>query len=736
MGKKRKKKERRKRFELPGGVKQIIWGITMIVFALLVVLSFFGKAGTGGDYFMKGGNFLIGSTVFLLPVILIIAGATLLISRGEEENFFHRAAKSFWPVIIAVFLLLFGIGGILASYNTEVRNGGMVGFLLSWPLLRFLGFWATLIIFSAAIIVGTVIFYKFLGVWSKKKTKEEKSDEKEKSASMDIGAPADKPSIIRKIFAPKFKVKEIPPFAKKENKTEESQEPVKVEIKKTGKVFSYVPPPLDLLYSDKGMPNSGDTNVNSAIIKKTFQNFGIEVTMSEINIGPTVTQYTLKPAEGIKLSKITGLSNDLALALAAHPIRIEAPIPGRSLVGIEVPNKGRAEVRLRNLIEVENFQKSPMNLVLALGRDVAGFPIYADLTKMPHLLVAGATGTGKTIFLNSLIGSLLYQPSTSTKSAGPETLRLVLVDPKRVEFPVYEKLPHLLCPVIYSAQQTINALRWLTREMERRFEVLAAAHARNIASFNEKALNKKEDPLPFIVVVIDELADLMAAKGREVEAGIVRLAQMARAVGIHLVVATQRPSVEVITGLIKANITSRITFQVASQVDSRTIIDTSGAEKLLGSGDMLYISATTPKPKRIQGAYVSDKEIKKVVSHIEENSDNLSVSMDDGLLNELNRGLEDGPISFHGYNNNENGAEEPMYEEAKRVVLESKRASASLLQRRLRVGYARAARLIDILEEKGVVGPPEGAKPREVYGDAQTLQQSENLEKEDGWEKV
>ncbi|KPJ55426.1 hypothetical protein AMJ47_01010 [Parcubacteria bacterium DG_72] len=725
MRKRRKKKRKKeKRFELPGGVKQIIWGIIMIVFALLVVLSFFGKAGTGGGYFMRGATFLMGSTVFLLPLVLIIAGVTLLISKNEEENFFNRAAKSLWPVIIAVFLLLFGIAGILGSYNIQAKNGGIIGFLLSWPFLRFLGFWATLIIFSAAVVVGAVIFYRFLGIFSKKK-----------ALATDEAKPGEqKPSIIRKIFTPKFKVKQVPPFGKKQNKIEEFQEPIKTEIKKTSTVFSYVPPSLGLLYSDKGIPNSGDTNVNSAIIKKTLQNFGIEVTMSEINIGPTVTQYTLKPAEGVKLSKITSLSNDLALALAAHPIRIEAPIPGRSLVGIEVPNKGRAEVRLRNLIEADSFQKSSMNLVLALGRDVAGFPIYADLTRMPHLLVAGATGTGKTIFLNSLIGSLLYQPSTSNKSAGPETLRLILVDPKRVEFPVYERLPHLLCPVIYSAQQTINALKWLTGEMERRFEILAAARARDIISFNAKALDKKEDPLPFIVLIIDELADLMAAKGREIEAGIVRLAQMARAVGIHLVVATQRPSVEVITGLIKANITSRITFQVASQVDSRTVMDTSGAEKLLGSGDMLYVSAVTPKPKRIQGAFVSDKEIKKVVSHIEENFDNLAISMNDDLVNELNKGIEQGSISFH--RNNENGTEEPLYEEAKKVVLESKRASASLLQRRLRVGYARAARLIDILEDKGIVGPPEGSKPREVYGDVETMQQSEGLEKEDGWEKV
>jgi len=557
---------------------------------------------------------------------------------------------------------------------------------------------------------------------------------------------APRTSIIKKIFAPKFKVEKVPHSIEEEIKEAQNtvasaeEKPVeKSGTKPSGKIFDYVPPPLDLLTAEKGAPTSGDTNLNTAIIKKALQNFGIDVTMSEVNIGPTVTQYTLKPAEGIKLSKITTLSNDLALSLAAHPIRIEAPIPGRSLVGIEVPNKGRAEVRLRNLIENEAFQSSPMNLALALGRDVAGTPVYTDLTKMPHLLVAGATGTGKTIFLNSLMASLLFQPSTQTKSASPETIRLVMVDPKRVEFPVYNSLPHLLCPVIYTASQTVNALRWLTGEMERRFDVLAQARSRDIGSYNSRAIKESSDTLPYIVVIIDELADLMMAKGREIEAGIVRLAQMARAVGIHLVVATQRPSVEVITGLIKANITSRVTFQVASQVDSRTIIDTSGAEKLLGSGDMLFVSAQTPKPKRIQGAYVSDKEMRRVVKHIE--MQNIETEMDESLVEEINRtDIPEG--SAANFYDQENNAEDSLYEEAKKVVIDSRKASASLLQRRLRVGYARAARLVDMLEEKGVVGPAEGAKPREVFGE-KASEASYNFSEEkkpqvtdDGWEKI
>lgn len=732
------KREKRSRFSLPDEVKQMIFGVLMILIAIIISLSFFGKAGRAGQFFMRGTRFLIGETVFLIPLIFILGGLALLRFKGE------RKFRAFWPVILAVLILILGLTGILASFNAQNMKGGWLGYILSWPFLRYFGFWATQLIFLALVVIGVLIFWQFLGRPLKKEKPEAAQvpgkpptfPEKVGANPPLLGKVGGKPSIIKRIFAPRFKVKEVPGFAPKEvGQPEKELSPLKLETKPISKdiVFSYQPPPFNLLEPDHGTPASGDTRINSAIIKKTLQNFGIEVTMSEINTGPTVTQYTLKPAEGVKLSKITGLSNDLALALASHPIRIEAPIPGRSLVGIEVPNNVRARVRLRNLIENSNFQKSPSNLAIALGRDVSGIPIYTDLAKMPHLLVSGSTGTGKTIFLNSLILSLLFQPSTSTKSAGPETLRFILVDPKRVEFPVYNNLPHLLCPVIYSATQTISALKWLTSEMERRFDLLSEARARDIASFNEMALKNETEPLPFIVLIIDELADLMAAKGREIEAGIVRLAQMARAVGIHLVVATQRPSVEVITGLIKANITSRITFQVASQVDSRTVLDTAGAEKLLGLGDMLYVSAEVVKPKRIQGAYVSEKEVRKVVKHITSKVEELkpSVEMESQLIKELEK--DSGETRASGAGAALYGEDDPLYEEAKRMVIEARKASASLLQRRLRVGYARAARLIDILEEKGVVGPGEGAKPREVYGD---LPGEEGRENEEGWEKV
>ncbi len=662
----------------------------MFLIAVLVVLSFFDLAGTAGQYFVKVSTFLFGKAVFVLPLVLVLGGLAFLGLKYKNK----------WPIILAMFLLVLGISGLFECFNHDLRQGGWVGYLASFPFLKAFGLIATQVIFGAIIIIGAVILWQFL-YRPKPKEKEEK------------------PTLIKRIFAPKFKVKPIeealPALIERKEQAKEKASVLDLKTRPVGLTKEdYAFPLLDLLESDKGVPTVGDIRINSTIIKRTLENFNINVEMSGVNTGPTVTQYTLKPAEGVKLSKITTLSNDLSLALAAHPIRIEAPIPGRPLVGIEVPNRSRTLVRLRNLIENQNFQNSVSSLTIALGRDVAGNPIFADLGRMPHLLVAGSTGTGKTICLNSIILSLLYQNS-------PDILKLILIDPKRVEFPVYNDLPHLLTPVIFDAQKSVNALKWLISEMERRFDILSQEHARDILSYNEKMLKQGQEPIPYIILIVDELADLMAARGREIEAGIVRLAQMARAVGIHLIVATQRPSVEVITGLIKANITSRITFQVASQVDSRTVLDTAGAEKLLGLGDMLFVSAEISKPKRIQAAFASDKEVKKVVKYIKDQSKTEELPKE--LTQELEKTLEEkGELEFLA------GEDDPLYEEAKKLVVETKKASASLLQRRLRVGYARAARLIDILESRGVVGPGEGAKPREVY--------IKTEEEDEGWKKV
>ena len=421
--------------------------------------------------------------------------------------------------------------------------------------------------------------------------------------------------------------------------------------------------------------------------------------MGEISIGPSVTQYTLRPAQGIKLSRITALHNDLALALAAHPIRIEAPIPGKSLVGIEIPNRTSALVGLRNLIEADEFQKSPVPLFFPLGLNVAGRPVYADLGKMPHLLIAGSTGAGKSVCIHSLIVSLIYRNS-------PQDLRFLMIDPKRVELTLYNNIPHLLAPVIIDAKKAILALRWAAKEMERRYEVISSAGVRDIHSYHQEL----KESMPYLVIVIDELADIMAAYPRELEASVVRLAQMSRAVGIHLVVSTQRPSVDVITGLIKANITSRIALQVASQIDSRTILDMAGAEKLLGNGDMLYLANDMGKPRRVQGTFISEQEVKRVAAYLIDEYEGMP---EPDLLIDSDNGVQ-APVLDENAMNDE-FLDDELYEEARQVVIQAQKASASYLQRRLRIGYARAARLLDILEERGVIGPGEGAKPREVY---------------------
>ena len=707
MASKKKQKKiierERKRQIFPPKVKQYIWGVVIFLLAIITTLSFFELAGSGGGVLKNIFMFLLGRTVFALPLVFLLGGLMFFSSRYQN--------KVLAPV--AMSLLALSVAGILECLNSGAKDGGWLGYLIAWPLLRGFGLWVSMIIFGALAIVGAIMVFQFLKQERRPFVLEEKEEEAETEPEQST-TEGQGPSLLARIFSPKFKIKEVEPSAK-EQKSKKTALAGEIDAKTEKiKMAGYQPPPLDLLEPDREVPASGDIKSNTAIIKRTLENFDIPVEMAEVNVGPTVTQYTMKPAEGIKLSRITALSNNLSLALSAHPLRMEAPIPGRPLVGVEVPNKKRATVRMRNMLSDLSYKNDSFNLPLALGRDVSGQPVVVDLAKMPHMLVAGSTGSGKTICLNTLIMSLLYKHS-------PELLRLILVDPKRVEFPVYNDLPHLLCPVIFGPQKTINALKWLTEEMERRFDVLSANKARDIGSYNAKP--GEEGLLPYIVVVIDELADLMAARGKEIEAGIVRLAQMARAVGIHLVVATQRPSVEVITGLIKANITSRVTFLVASQIDSRTVLDVSGAEKLLGQGDMLFVSAENQKPKRIQGVYISEKEIRKVVGYIKSKTigailedEEVSPEMPDGgMTQSLGKALEGSASMLGGISEDAYGSDDSLYEEAKKLVIESGKASASLLQRRLRLGYARAARLIDVLEERGVVGPADGAKPREVY---------------------
>ncbi|PIR54465.1 cell division protein FtsK [Candidatus Peregrinibacteria bacterium CG10_big_fil_rev_8_21_14_0_10_42_8] len=456
--------------------------------------------------------------------------------------------------------------------------------------------------------------------------------------------------------------------------------------------------------------NDEELKMQAKLIEEKLEEFDIRVTMRDAHPGPTVTQFTLKPSEGVKLSKIAALKDDLTLALSAPSLRIEAPIPGKALVGIEMPNTERTIVHLREMLESPEFTESTSPLTLALGRDVSGNAVVSALDEMPHLLIAGATGAGKSVCMNSFLVSLLYQNA-------PHELKLILIDPKRVELMPYDGIPHLLTPVITEAERALQALRWAVAEMGRRLHRFSEAKVRNLDEFNEKQM-EEEGILPRIVIVIDELADLMMRQyRRDTETMVARIAQMARATGMHLIIATQRPSVDVITGLIKANIPTRIAFRTVSAVDSRTILDCIGSEDLLGRGDMLFMSADTSNPVRMQGILTSGKEVERVINSLKiAGGGKVTEQIDIG---ESEDGTEESSGSYIDLDADDNGGDD-LFFDAVRVVQETNKASASLLQRHLKVGYARAARLLDIMEEKNLIGPSNGAKAREVFIDKLT----------------
>lgn len=664
--------------------KRLIGAVLASACGAVLVLAQFEMAGPAGRFVWQTFSFLMGLGYVLLPLAFFAVAIALL--RGIPENA--------WALGIGIALVALAILGIIDEF--EPGQAGLIGQAAS-AFSPLFGFWASIIILGAVCVSGLAMAFH----GAPRQTRTGQPHKKEKVAVIVPAATEHLPLSGQAKTEPKAVERRRPAGA-----AGPGEEEIALSVKTFLKNWDL--PPLDLLEQDTSSPTAGDVRINSNIIKRTLENFGIPVEMAEVHVGPTVTQYTLKPAQGVKLAKIVALQNDLSLALAAHPIRIEAPIPGQSLVGIEVPNKAAAVVRMRTLFADAKFFEERSPLAFLLGRDVMGRPLLADIARMPHLLIAGATGSGKSIFIHSILMSLLFRNP-------PHLLRFILIDPKRVELSQYQGIPHLLAPVITEGKKAINVLRWATKEMDRRYAVLLGSHSRDIFTYNASRQNTPEDILPFIVIVIDELADLMAAFGRDVEGVIVRLAQMARATGIHLVVSTQRPSVEVITGLIKANITSRAAFQVASQVDSRTVLDMAGAEKLLGFGDMLFLAPDASKPRRIQAPYIADREIKRVVEFLARQGEELGSTFGEMVQSppeEFGTGiLGDGAGASSGALD-----EDPFYEEAVRIVREAKKASASLLQRRLKVGYARAARLLDIMENRGVVGPGEGAKPREVYG--------------------
>ena len=691
-------------FDLEDQTKKAILAIIFFSFSIIVLLSIWHKAGPFGELLFKSFSYLFGWGYFILPVVFLLMTYEFLKSRREHIYF---------ATIFGAFLLFISILGILELYS-ENNYAGLVGYAVATSLNKIFGFWASLVLLISFIFISLIMALD-IPLRIGKDENEDEIDASKEIEGVDVGEKKiaeNLPIIVNQAMPIKEEKRGAAPEVEKtffasQSGASEGEEDFKISKFVSG---TYNPPLIDLLERVESRPLSGDIKASANIIKRTLQNFGIDVEMGEVNIGPTVTQYTLRPAQGVKLSKIVTLHNDLALALAAHPLRIEAPIPGKPLVGIEVPNKSVALVRLGSLLDSETFKKSGL-LTFAIGRDVSGAPVFADMAKMPHLLIAGATGSGKSVCIHSFITSLIWRNS-------PAQLKFILIDPKRVELAYYRDLPHLLTPVISDGKKSINALRWAVKEMERRYEVLSLNNVRDIFGFNNMVLKKHDEGsfMSYLVIVIDELADLMVAYGREVEGTIIRLAQMARAVGIHLVVSTQRPSVEVLTGLIKANITNRVALQVPSQVDSRTILDMSGAEKLLGNGDMLYLSADSSKPKRIQGVYLSEKEIKRVVEYIAEKNPLPSESdvMEQPILD--NNFSPDPGFRTDDFGD-ENSLDEELFQTAREVIFEAKKASASLLQRRLRVGYARAARILDILEEKGLISPGDGAKPREVYLD-------------------
>ncbi len=721
--------------------KRAIIAIGLTVIALFISLAAFDKGGSAGDLIYSILGKLFGTTLgyWIIVLTLILIAASFL--KNIDRKF--DALKITSSVIF--FISLLGLYELFFN-----GNGGIIGYYIWFPIYKAFSAYVSFIIFVALISISLMVIFDShftldsLNLW-KKFSAYRNSKKKLPNKNQKLKLPKD--------------LEEDEEEADEETESEEELEPIKIAEKpdenKKGKLATkiasalstfdsadevpvltkseiistreYTPPPVNLLEKDKGKPETGDIKSNANIIKRTLQNFGINVEMDEVSVGPTVTRYALKPAEGVKLAKIVALNSDLALALAAHPIRIEAPIPGKSLVGIEVPNSTKSTVGLATMLGSDEFAKSDKPLLVSLGKSITGKCHFANVAKAPHMLIAGTTGSGKSVSIHTIITSLLFRNS-------PEMMKFIFIDPKRVELTLYNKIPHLLTPVITDAKKAILALKWAGKEMARRYDVLEKHTVRDIDSYHKnvlmpaiEALKLKKaagestdnevmpEKMPYIVIVIDELADIMQTYPRELESAVVKLAQMSRAVGIHLILSTQRPSVNVITGLIKANIPTRIALQVSSQVDSRTILDQVGAEKLLGAGDMLYLGSDMPNPVRLQSAYVSETEVKKVVKYLVD-------EYRDELMDQLNLNAKETEAGSQAVFSaqlddmeaDELGPDDDLYDEARRIILETGQASTSFIQRRLRVGYSRAGRLMDIMERKGVVGPANGSKPREI----------------------
>ena len=729
MVRRRRRKYRRRRkkknaLNLAPEKQRRVSGTGQITAGILLYLVLHQDAGIVGDSMGTAMTFFFGAWSGIFPAFLIISG---LLHWFARETRFETKRSVGLVLCLLSFLGIVHIGAPLEQIaSNRDQLAGSVGFMMSLPFLVFTSRAVGYTVLTAIFISGLFIAFEpdFGGIWDwmasmtkpKKKRRrkkvvdeedeyeedeyEEEDDEEEDDEDL-VEDDQEEPelNIVRPVFAQnsiKDRTKKI--LSKKVKDT--------LQMKDT-RFEEWTFPGYDLLDNAHSELKVNDAELKSQakLIEEKLEEFDIDVTMRDAHPGPTVTQFTLKPAEGVKLSKIASLKDDLALALAAPSLRIEAPIPGKSLVGIEMPNSDRTLVHLREIMESPEFTESDSPLTLPLGRDVSGKAVVAALNDMPHLLIAGATGSGKSVCMNSFLTSLLFQNA-------PHELKLILIDPKRVELMPYDGIPHLLTPVITEAERALQALRWAVAEMGRRLHRFSEAGVRNLDEFNDQQ-KEEEHVLPRVVIVIDELADLMMRQyRRDTETMVARIAQMARATGMHLIIATQRPSVDVITGLIKANIPTRIAFRTVSAVDSRTILDSVGAEDLLGRGDMLYMTAETSSPVRIQGILVTSKEVQRIINSVKIAGGG-KVTEQIEMEEERTGGGTNGYIDLDA---DDNGGDD-MFFEAVRVVQETGKASASLLQRQLKVGYARAARLLDIMEDRGLIGPSNGAKAREVYID-------------------
>ena len=696
---------------LPEGFWPQVGAVVLVVLALLLALGIFGSGGAFPLATYDAGKALFGWAVFILPFLFVYRAIQIFQAEHNKVPGVVTGATILFIVVSSGFVQLMQVNP--TAFSTTHEDGGIVGWMYAQAALTVVDANVGALI-SVIILLVTSLFVLSVSPrsvidWFINLFKREDSPLTKANAS--IAERASSAQLPTKSIG-ELKLNQGVPTVDaelddKKDKGRLSSLRNSIQSDKTAEDQAaltsttdpdWEAPGLDILEKKQKPADAGDVKHNAQIIQDTLGEFGIDVEMEGANIGPKVTQYTLKPPSGVKLTRITQLETNIALNLAAQALRIEAPIPGQRAVGIEVPNRKAADVRLYGILSSRQWSGTSEPLGFAIGKDIAGDDVVGELNKMPHLLIAGQTGSGKSVMINTLLTSLLYRNS-------PADMRLILVDPKQVEMAPYEDIPHLLTPIITEPEKTISALKWAVNEMERRYSLLAEQKLRDIHTFNQK---NSEEAMPYIVIVIDELADLMMVAARDVEALIVRLAQKARAVGIHLVLATQRPSVDVITGLIKANVPARIAFTVASQVDSRTILDQVGAEKLLGQGDMLLLTPAMNKPKRIQGAWVTDDEVVKITDHLRMQR---PPQYDDEIVAQ--------PVQLNGkggivMDHDAGSGEDDLYKDAVRVVVEAGKASTSLLQRRLRIGYGRAARIIEEMEEQGIVGAASGSKPRDV----------------------